>query len=232
MLSYGDQNCRLHNGNRLVFYTLELNTLGLKMNSISIGAVGAAIIAGFFSIVSLIIGKEQKTSEFRQAWIDALRADLVSYLVNINAICDMLRIKKNGEKIDFLELMKKYQYLNEANLGITLRINPSENTAKALLKTMSEFDEISQDNTLLTPDRIKKIEEEFLLASKNLLKFEWKRVKNGEKGFIITRNCIIVFICLMILFMVFLLIFPQKSERKIELHTNVEKIFSPKNLSI
>lgn len=55
-----------------MFYTLELNTLGLKMNSISIGAVGAAIIAGFFSIVSLIIGKEQKTSEFRQAWIDAL----------------------------------------------------------------------------------------------------------------------------------------------------------------
>lgn len=197
------------------------------MNSISIGAVGASIIAGFFSILSLIIGKEQKTSEFRQAWIDALRSDLVSYLVNINAICDILRVNAKGEKIESSELIKNYQQLNESHLGITLRINPSEETAKALLSAMSEFDEIAQDNTLLTPERIKKIEHKFLLASKNLLKFEWQRVKRGEKGFIITRNSIVGFLFLMLFFMALLLMPNKENKIKIEKKSNIEKIFSP-----
>lgn len=46
------------------------------MNDLSVGAVGAAMIAAFVSFLGLIIGKEQKTSEFRQAWIDALRSEL------------------------------------------------------------------------------------------------------------------------------------------------------------
>ena len=70
------------------------------MSDISVGAVGAAIIAGLVSLFGLIIGKEQKVSEFRQAWIDDLRKCLVAYLVNINAISDALRLQKAGKEID------------------------------------------------------------------------------------------------------------------------------------
>lgn len=45
---------------------------------VAIGAIGAALIAATVSLLGLIISKEQKTSEFRQAWIDALRSDLGS----------------------------------------------------------------------------------------------------------------------------------------------------------
>ena len=38
----------------------------------AIGAIAAALIAGLISLLGLIISKEQKVSDFRQAWIDAL----------------------------------------------------------------------------------------------------------------------------------------------------------------
>jgi len=49
---------------------------------LSIGAV----IAGFVSILGLIISKEQKTSEFRQTWIDSLRSDIASLIARASAL--------------------------------------------------------------------------------------------------------------------------------------------------
>ena len=49
-----------------------------QIPSVAVGAVVAALIAGTVSLLGLIISKEQKTSEFRQAWIDALRNDLIT----------------------------------------------------------------------------------------------------------------------------------------------------------
>lgn len=40
---------------------------------VAIGGVVTALVAGAFSFVNLTLNKEQKTSEFRQAWIDGLR---------------------------------------------------------------------------------------------------------------------------------------------------------------
>src|ERR1039458_8879231 len=39
-----------------------------------------ALIAGAFSLIAITLSKEQKVSEFRQAWIDGLRADLAAFL--------------------------------------------------------------------------------------------------------------------------------------------------------
>lgn len=59
---------------------------------ISIGAIGAALIAGIVSLLGLIISKEQKTSEFRQTWVDSLRSEITSYLTSFNAIADALLV--------------------------------------------------------------------------------------------------------------------------------------------
>ena len=50
----------------------------LNLPDVAIGTMIAAFIAGLVSLLSLIISKEQKVSEFRQAWIDALRAEISS----------------------------------------------------------------------------------------------------------------------------------------------------------
>jgi hypothetical protein len=171
---------------------------GMKMNEISVVAVGTAVIAGLVSMLGLIIGKEQKISEFRQAWIDDLRQCVVDYLVSINAICDILTLKKSGGGEDNAALLGNYKTLNQANHGIALRVNDDEKTAKALLSSMVEFEGIAQTNASLTPEKIKDVEARFTKAAKELLKFEWKRVKAGEKVFIWTKR--IIFIALIGMF--------------------------------
>lgn len=183
------------------------------MNEISIGAVGAAAIAGLVSLLGLVIGKEQKVSEFRQAWIDELRKCVVSYLVHINAICDALRLARAGKAIDDVALLANYKLLNEASHGITLRVNPSEEPAKALLKSMSEFESISQSNSNLTPEKIRELEKGFIESSQKLLKFEWKRVKKGEANFVWTKRIVYVIILVMLAFLFYAWFTGKKTER-------------------
>lgn len=183
------------------------------MSDISVGAVGAAIIAGLVSLLGLIIGKEQKVSEFRQAWIDELRKCLVAYLVNINAISDSLRLKKSGQTIDAKDVVSHYKLLNEASNGIALRVNATEGPSQELLKAMKYFESIAGDNNSLTPENIRAAEQEFLEASRKLLKFEWKRVKRGEKIFVWTKNLAITFVSIMIVILIYLWVMQQNGNQ-------------------
>jgi hypothetical protein len=183
------------------------------MSDISVGAVGAAIIAGLVSLLGLIIGKEQKVSEFRQAWIDDLRKCLVAYLVNINAISDALRLRKAGTQIDNSALLANYKSLNEASHGIILRVNAKEAPAKPLLKSMSDFEVLAKTNASLTPDQIRAIEQGFVAASRELLKFEWKRVKRGESTFVWTKRVVSLSIVMMFAILTYLWATRDKAER-------------------
>jgi len=174
------------------------------MNDISVGAIVAAIIAGLVSLLSLVIGKEQKVSEFRQAWVDDLRKCLVAYLVHVNAISDALRVKAKGEQSDSSALLQSYKLLNEANHGIVLRINAEEKPAQALINSMSDFESIFKDNANLVPEKICILEKNFLDASKELLKFEWKRVKRGEKIFVWTKRIVLGSIVIMFGFLIYM----------------------------
>ncbi|MCQ8278307.1 hypothetical protein NFI95_07570 [Acetobacteraceae bacterium KSS8] len=169
----------------------------------SIGAVGAAVVAGIVSIFGIIISKEQKVSEFRQAWIDELRKCLIIYLVNINAICDAVRqIKAGGHS--HADLASSYKLLNEASHGIKLRINQTEKPAKMLLRSMEKFEILAEKNENITPENIRPLELEFLKHSRRLLKFEWKRVKKGESTFIWARRVVIAVTALLIAFLIYL----------------------------
>jgi hypothetical protein len=52
-----------------------------------IATVVAALITAVISFVNLTLSKEQKTSEFRQAWIDGLRGDLAIFFSSARALC-------------------------------------------------------------------------------------------------------------------------------------------------
>jgi hypothetical protein len=175
-----------------------------KMIDVTIGAVGAAVIAGLVSVLGLIIAKEQKISEFRQAWIDELRKCLVSYLVDINAIADGVQMKKAGTAMDQSVMISSYKALNEASHGIKLRINENEKPAKDLIETMLEFERIAEQNSSLRPGKIRAIEVRFLECARKLLKFEWKRVKRGKKTFIWTKWIVIGVTVVMIAYFVYL----------------------------
>ncbi len=180
------------------------------MNEISIGAVGAAAIAGLVSLLGLVIAKEQKVSEFRQLWIDELRKCFVSYLVNINAISDVIRSQGKEAGQEKESLLAKYMALNEASNGIKLRINGGEGPAKRLLLVMREFEDLAASDKTLTPDNIQGVEEEFLVAAKELLKFEWRRVKRGEPIFVWTKRVVVGVTVLMLIVTIFAVVFQSK----------------------
>lgn len=171
---------------------------GIDMPEISIGAIGAAIIAALVSLMGLVVSKEQKTSEFRQAWIDALRAEIVNYTVHINAIADKLGVNYPDHSKKVEALTPHYSELNKAAFGIKLRLNPKERQSKNVIEAMKRFEELASDDTKFTADNIRPVEENFEKYSKKLLKHEWNRVKKGESFFVVTKYAVIIILFLLI----------------------------------
>jgi len=50
------------------------------------GTIVAAVIAAIISLLGLIISKENKVSEFRQAWIDSLREEIAAVITHAHAV--------------------------------------------------------------------------------------------------------------------------------------------------
>jgi hypothetical protein len=169
------------------------------LSEISIGAVGAAFIAAVVSIVGLIISKESKVSDFRQAWIDSLRTELTAYLSNINLIYDASQLSYKSHEEKVAKLSPHYAALNTANFMISLRLNPSEKSAKDIIDCMNRFQEILSKESIQPAD-LREVERDFLIASKNLLKSEWGRVKRGEITFVLAKYFTIFFIFSILLF--------------------------------
>ncbi|WP_269219416.1 hypothetical protein [Brevundimonas vesicularis] len=184
------------------------------MNDLSIGAVGAAIVAGLVSLLGLVISKEQKVSEFRQAWINDLRKCLSDYLVSINAISDIIRTKKSKPDFDNTSLLDRYREINQASFGIELRLNSQEKTSIRLLNSMRKFERIASNDDSLSPENIKNIESDFLDSAQELLKFEWGRVKAGEPIFIWTKRMVIFAIVIMFAVFSVLLLVGGKASNK------------------
>lgn len=150
-----------------------------------IGAVAvliASVIGLIVAVTTSIIAKEQKISEFRQIWIDALREEcsefltLSMHLANIRKNCD-------SEKSNEL-LLRIFKLLNQ----IVLRLNPSKDAV-----FIAKLEKLARSYTKPTKSNFNKQNNLNLIyeVSKDthvLLKKEWERVKNGEKRFINFKN--------------------------------------------
>ncbi len=164
---------------------------------VAIGAVLAALIAGFFSLLNLVTSKEQKVSEFRQAWIDELRQEVARYssAVTYLSVCYSAYRNKNKDEKDifkFYETVREsYEQVVHTYTAISLRINKNEKN-EAIRKANEEF--------LAALDRIRELFNEGSLKEarvhcdtlrekcKPILKEEWERVKKGEPTYSRTKS--------------------------------------------
>jgi hypothetical protein len=183
---------------------------------VAIATVVASLIAGAISFVNLTLTKEQKTSEFRQAWIDALREDLATFFASTRAFARATQEAQGykghieseapfaltKEKISDL----RYQ-VAETRYRIQLRLNPEELEHTELLRLM-QVAVARQQEVLLDGG----ITENVLLAvetaaayAPQILKSEWKRVKKGEFPFRLARNWIAPSIVILSFAFIFLL---------------------------
>jgi hypothetical protein len=158
----------------------------------AIGAISAAIIAGGISFISTVLAKDQKTSEFRQAWIDGLRNDMAEYVSLFSVTISLIQIKigqgnSAKEIIDFMVLNNDSFYkLEMMEARISLRINPVEH--KKFVGRLLALEEYAKKIETLRDTELKStLLKEFINDSQAVLKAEWKRVKRGEPVFIATK---------------------------------------------
>ena len=132
-----------------------------------------------FSLLSLVIAKEQKTSEFRQAWIDALREDIALYYARVSIVQAYLGIAESLNAAKLLEDNSgHYIEMNQASLRIKLRLNSTECDSQAILEQMksieirlnSDFADIRKTSSEIST-ALRKLEAD----APRLLKNEWKR---------------------------------------------------------
>ena len=176
---------------------------------IAIGTIVAALITAVVTFVNLTMTKEQKTSDFRQAWIDSLREELSIFFSSVRTISKaheaFYRTGDNYEKQNFPwskeQIAEQRQKTLEMAYRIKLRLNPGEPEHKELFRlvdiALESPNQLSKNNPC-SKNSIQSIENAFEY-SRPLLKHEWERVKEGELAFRVARNWvspIIVLICL------------------------------------
>jgi len=146
------------------------------------GAFLVACIAGGFSLLGLIIAKEQQVSGFRQAWIDALRADLAVLVAHAYQIQSFAAVHKPLQPSEFWQSTREdYVQLNQASIRIKLRLNPGEPDSKILLQLMGRMEELFKHvDDPQSPKKIDEIVGALERDAPHLLKTEWNRVKKGE----------------------------------------------------
>ena len=155
---------------------------------VAVGAITAALIAGIVSLLGLIVSKEQKVSDFRQAWIDDLRSEVALLIAHGNAIHGSLSVGWVNIADAWKDIRVDYVGINEAAGKIRLRLNPKEPASLQILTTIEEIETILRPS-LEAPDYIKlNATEKRLVAETNaVLTSEWHRVKRGEPVYQIAK---------------------------------------------
>lgn len=155
-----------------------------------IGPITAATLAGAVAYIVSVLSKEQKTSEFRQAWIDGLRSDIAELLAHCTSMALLLsnrRILDHGrDEMNAYVLSKEEEQIkiNLLNNRIMLRLNPKEH--KALIGCLTSFEIIDweEEDLVKTFDNLAAVA---IVESQKVLKREWNRVKRGEPVFRCTK---------------------------------------------
>lgn len=158
----------------------------------AIGAVIAAIVAGLVAFIVSVLTKEQKTSEFRQAWIDALRGEIADYIAKNYVFLTAVKVQGNrkhtNEELGEYLIEKRIPEMSDIEAmraRILLRMNPKEHQ-----KIITLINNIYGKAGVATDDGFNSTEERIealLKQSQEALKEEWQRVKKGEPVFFWTK---------------------------------------------
>jgi hypothetical protein len=185
----------------------------------AVGSIVAAAIAGLVVFISTVLTKEQKTSEFRQVWIDEIRKDIAQYIAGVSEIVAIhgFKVGDNDAYKKFLDdNFKMIHELQTIEHRIFLRLNPNEH--QALVEQVKNFRKnmLQAHQQANRGEREEQLTKQLLDATKEVLSFEWKRVKAGEPTFRRVKwGAFITLVCLLIALVLALFETQPKMEEKV-----------------
>jgi hypothetical protein len=196
----------------------------------AVGSILAAAIAGLVVFISTVLTKEQKTSEFRQVWIDEIRKDVSQFIAGVSEVVALYVAKKGDVASQEKFIDDNFKLLHELQMvehRIILRLNPTKHAK--LIEKVTGF-RSSMLAAYKTPNR-KKIEDDLtydlLSTTKTVLAFEWERVKSGEPIFRRVKYGALALLTFLGVFLLYLLFIPEPpSEKAAEIpEKNTTQIF-------
>ncbi|WP_236184305.1 hypothetical protein [Pseudomonas juntendi] len=152
-----------------------------------IGPVVAALIAALITFVVAVLSKENKTSEFRQAWIESLRNDVSELLGEFNVLEGVYDItidhelegKEGQAQINefWKQHHKEYAKIDSLCSRIVLRLNAEEHVA--LIAKVRKLEGSIGKGQKVSVRLCEELVHDFAVVFKK----EWGRVKDGETVF-------------------------------------------------
>jgi len=163
----------------------------------AIATITAALIGGFVAFLSSVLSKEQKTSEFRYAWLNAVLDDIANFAgaaESIKAAAWSNYTNEDNEKAQAFLVAAEPQIreLLAAYYRARIRLYPKDH--KAALDALEHLKvAVLMDSP--DPKRVDALIRDIVQTSHEALKREWVRVKLGEKTFRYTKNgALLVFV--------------------------------------
>jgi hypothetical protein len=132
------------------------------------------------AILAAFIARGVKISEFRQAWIDGLRADISEFISKAHEWIDLyLTFNAETDQAALAPKLERIKYDSFHVLRrIELRFKPDDDDANALLaelKTLLDPSKLAPDNQYASWRRLA---DHAVLSARALLKEEWETTKN------------------------------------------------------
>ncbi len=161
----------------------------------------AAFIGAFVALMTIIITKEQKVSEFRQAWINAFRDDLADAISSASTLTVIVQRSMPDNTPD---MYREWARFTAALARIELRLNLSEETHRKLEEYIRKAEELMREMELSPesyhPSEWIELQIEVVAVSQKLLKIEWNRVKSGERYYRFAKSSLIIVVVIIPLF--------------------------------
>lgn len=151
----------------------------IELPETAVGAVYASVIAAAVTLIGLVISKEQKVSDLRQAWIDALRSDATATVAHF---LRFTQLRGMGNQPYVPACMEAVTAFRSADAAVRLRLNMKERPSQAIVEKLDHLVHL-----IRTGDADEAKAEagtaEIVTAVQRVLKTEWERVKRGEIWF-------------------------------------------------
>lgn len=152
-------------------------------------ALIALLISSALALLSLVIGKDNKITEFRQVWIDELRSDISSLVADLNSMYNVRQVNWKNDELTLLKHLEPiFSSASSAQSRIKLRLNHNEEESKRVLEIINNFEEYIHKGRIDDFDEFQRLEKSLTCRASDLLKTEWKRVKAGEETYVKTKR--------------------------------------------
>jgi hypothetical protein len=153
--------------------------------------LATAVLGAFVALMTLIVTKEQQTSEFRQTWIDGLRADIAEAISAGSTLTTILQVRADEPNEAQL---REWARLAAALARMELRLNLSEDPHKELEKCIRRAEvllrRLEADSNDYDQQEWISLSNDVVQKSQALLKIEWDRVRVGEPIFRRTKKAL------------------------------------------